>query len=178
MAACALDVTRDKAYLPFIPMDVSYGVDEIFLPESDDGTSDAIPIDIPFPFGNSTQSQFYVSVTFLEKKRFYYFYGAQIGTNGILSFGTSYNTWSNQPFPGSGISNLYLVAPFWDDVDIRGGNGEISYEIHQSGYFLEQVNSFLQERRPSDFQGTWMAVIYWNAVHPYFGAFSPEVSRT
>ena len=100
----------------------------------------------------------------------------QVGTNGLISFGSSYNSWSNQQFPGSPtVSSLYLVAPFWDDVDIRGGNGRISYEIHQSGYFLEQVNAFLQRKRPSAFQGTWMAVVYWDAVHPYFGASNPEV---
>ena len=43
-------------------MDAAYGVDEIFLPESDDGTSDAITIAINFPFGQSNQDQFYVSI--------------------------------------------------------------------------------------------------------------------
>ena len=99
---------------------------------------------------------------------------AQIGTNGLLSFGSSYNSFFNQQFP---IGDRYLVAPFWDDADIRGGNGIISYEIHESGYFLDLVNNFLQRMRPSDFVGTWMGVVYWDAVHPYFGAFSPEVSR-
>ena len=91
-----------------------------------------------------------------------------------MSFDSPYNSFSNQQFPGS-VSSLYLVAPFWDDGDTRGGNGEISYEIHQSGYYLEEVNEFLQRKRPSDFTGTWMAVIYYDAIHPYFGAFNPEV---
>ena len=102
-----------------------------------------------------------------------------MGTNGLLSFGSSYNSWSNQQFPGNSAINLrYLVAPFWDNVDIRGGNGQVSYEIHQSGYYLDLVNTFLRRKRPSDFTGTWMAVVYWDAVHPYFGAFNPEVSKT
>ena len=96
-----------------------------------------------------------------------------MGTNGLLSFGSSYNSFSNQVFPDF---VRYLVAPFWDDVDIRGGNGRISYEIHQSGYFLEQVNTYLKRKRPSDFQGTWMAVTYWDAIHPYFGASNTDVS--
>lgn len=96
----------------------------------------------------------------------------QVGTNGLLSFDAPYNSFSNQQFP---ISSRYLVAPFWDDVDIRGGRGEISYEIHTSGYYLDEVNTFLQRKRPSDFAGTWMAVIYYDAIHPYFGLSNPEV---
>ena len=99
-----------------------------------------------------------------------------MGTNGLLSFNSSYNSFANEIFPGgSSIISLYLVAPFWDDVDTRGGNGEISYEIHTNGYYLDEVNKFLQRKRPSDFMGTWMAIIYYDAVHPYFGAFNPEV---
>jgi hypothetical protein len=145
----------DDIYFPFIELGVVYGVDQVFAEESDDETTGPIPIEPPFPFGSSSQSQFYV------------------GTNGLLSFDSPYNSFSNQQFPGS-VSSLYLVAPFWDDVDIRGGNGEISYEIHQSGYYLEEVNEFLQRKRPSDFTGTWMAVIYYDAIHPYFEAFNPE----
>ena len=98
-----------------------------------------------------------------------------MGTNGLLSFGTAYNYFNNEQFPGSSsISSLYLVAPFWDDIDITRGNGKISYEIHQSGYFLQEVNSYLNRKRPSEFQGTWMTVVYYDAVHPY-GSSNHEV---
>ena len=42
-------------------MNTIYGVDEIFLAQADDGISDAIPISIDFPFGQSVQDEFYVS---------------------------------------------------------------------------------------------------------------------
>ena len=91
-----------------------------------------------------------------------------MGTNGLISFGTGYNSFSNQPFPGSTfISSRYLVAPFWDDVDIRFNTGDISYEIHESGYFLNAVNTFIQRIRPTNFVGTWMMVVYYDAVHPW-----------
>ena len=67
------------------------------------------------------------------------------------------------------------MAPFWDDVDTRGGNGEVYYEVHESGHFLNQVNSFINTVRPSRFEGSYMLVVTWDAVHPYFGAFNPEV---
>ena len=55
-------------------MNTIYGVDEIFLAEADDGTSDAIPISIDFPFGPSIQDVFYVShITSLKHCRMYLF---------------------------------------------------------------------------------------------------------
>ena len=102
----------------------------------------------------------------------------QVGTNGLLSCGSSYNSFSNQQFPGSSsISFRYLVAPFWDDVDIRGGSGDIFYQAFDSGIFLDQVNSYIRTVRPTDFQGSWMFVAYWVAVHPYFGLANTAVSN-
>ena len=98
----------------------------------------------------------------------------QVGTNGILSFDEPYDTWFTSEFPGS-VSFRYLVAPFWDDADTRGGNGQVYYEIHQMGHFLDQVNSFITTVRPSRFEGTWMMVIYWDGVHPFPAAFRSEV---
>ena len=67
------------------------------------------------------------------------------------------------------------MAPFWDDVDIRQGSGVISYEIHEDGYFLDLVSKFIQRSRPSSFVGTWMAVVSWDAVHPFPGVTNPQV---
>ena len=69
------------------------------------------------------------------------------------------------------------MAPFWDDVDITGGNGEISYEIHNSGYFLDHVSGYLRAIRPSEFQGSWMLVAYWDAVHQYPGSNTTGVRK-
>ena len=97
-----------------------------------------------------------------------------MGTNGLLSFGDSYNSFFNQPFTQN--DTRYLVAPFWDDVDIRGSNGDIFYMTTESGLFLYQVNSYIQYARPTNFEATWMLVAYWVGVHPYFGASNPDVS--
>ena len=66
------------------------------------------------------------------------------------------------------------MAPYWADIDTNYG-GEISYEVHETGYYLDRVNLFLKRNRPSEFQGSWMIVFYWNAVRPYFGLFNPQV---
>lgn len=67
------------------------------------------------------------------------------------------------------------MAPYWDDVDIRFDTGDISYEIHESGFVLDQVNAFIRKKRPTDFEGTWMMVAFYDAVHPYFGLFNSQV---
>ena len=92
-----------------------------------------------------------------------------------MSFDIAYNTFFTQPFPGF-VSSLYLLAPFWDDVDTRGGNGQIYYEVHETGHYINQVNSFINAVRPSRFEGTWMLVVTWDAVHPFPGSFNSEVS--
>ena len=146
---------------------MEYGSSAITLPESDDGISNVILLpNISFPFGDSLQTQFYVSITVALYVRGLCTYNMslQVGTNGLISFDEAYNSPSNQAFPGS-VSSRYLVAPFWGDVNTEGGNGTISYEIYESGYFLDHVGAFLRQRRPSTFQGTWMTVAYWDAVH-------------
>ena len=58
------------------------------------------------------------------------------------------------------------MAPFWDDINIDDG-GTISYETFESGYYLEQVNAYIQRQRQNAFQGTWMMNVYYKEVAPY-----------
>ena len=67
------------------------------------------------------------------------------------------------------------MAPYWDDIDLRYGNARLSYEVHDSGFYLEEVNRFIVRRRPSDFEGTWMAVVFYDGVRPYPAARNTEV---
>ena len=61
------------------------------------------------------------------------------------------------------------MAPFWNDYYTING-GTVFYETFESGYFLEQVNAFLQRKRPTSFVGTWMLVAYYNAISYNFYA--------
>ena len=61
------------------------------------------------------------------------------------------------------------MAPFWDHIDI-GRSGTISYETFESGYYLEQVNAYIQRQRQNTFQGTWMMNVYYKEVAPYSGS--------
>ena len=86
-----------------------------------------------------------------------------------MSFGTPFYNHQPEEFPGgfSDISSLYLVAPFWSDVDIRR-DGAVFYEIHsESNAVMEQVSAFVSDYTGDDFQGSWMLVAQWDRVHPY-----------
>ena len=97
-----------------------------------------------------------------------------MGSNGIISFGSSYNLYDNAAFTST-FTGLYLLAPFWDDINI-GKGGTISYEIFESGYYLEQVNAYIQRQRPAAFEGMWMMNVYYKEVQPFSGV--GEVSNT
>lgn len=97
-------------------------------------------------------------------------------TNGLISFNVPFTFFFNVQFPGF-VGNLYLVAPFWDDVDIRSDSGTISYEVHTSGPVLDTVSSYVRNQTNStSFQGYWMIVVYWERVHQFFWASSQDVS--
>ena len=63
----------------------------------------------------------------------------------------------------------YAIAPFWDDINI-GNGGFITYETIESGYLLDQVNAYIQRKRPTSFEGTWMLVASYEKVHAYSGS--------
>lgn len=46
----------------------------------------------------------------------------------------------------------------------------ITYEIFESGYFLEKVNEFIRRRRPTSFEGTWMLIASYERVQPFSGS--------
>ena len=71
------------------------------------------------------------------------------------------------------IDSLYLVAPFWADVDIEGGVGDISYQVYSTGSpLLDTVNAFISDERDFDFNGRWMLLAHWNGVSAFAGSIN------
>lgn len=67
----------------------------------------------------------------------------------------------------------FTADPFWGDVDISNGVGEIKYEIHRSpSVLVNQVSTFISVRKGLPFVGTWMMVCYWKNVPEYDGSLS------
>ena len=67
--------------------------------------------------------------------------------------------------------SLYLVAPFWANVDIEeGGVGNISYQVYSTGSpLLDTVNTIISDEESINFIGHWMLVAEWNGVPEYNG---------
>ena len=62
----------------------------------------------------------------------------------------------------------YLVAPFWADIDIRGGVGDISYQAYSTGSpILDTVNTIISDEENINFRGHWMLVAKWDSVPAY-----------
>ena len=96
-----------------------------------------------------------------------FFNHLQVGSNGIISFSSAYNIYTNEEFSSS--TTQYVIAPFWDDIDITNG-GTITYETFQSGYLLDEVNAYIQRKRPTSFEGTWMFIASYDKVQPFSGS--------
>ncbi len=75
----------------------------------------------------------------------FYLYGqyytqAYININGNISFGTYNATYSSSSFPMSGPA---LVAPFWADVDLRGGNvnqNKVQFKVTPTALYVNWTN--------------------------------------
>ena len=96
----------------------------------------------------------------------------QIGTNGIISFDQPVYSYISYHFPSNrnDIRNLFIVAPFWDDVDIRR-SGNIFYKIFTTlsddADVMVMVNDYIFQETGEAFYGEWMLVVTWDHVHPW-----------
>ena len=85
----------------------------------------------------------------------------------------TFTRFTPQLFP---YGSLYLAAPFWDDVNIQWGIGDISYQIYSTGSsLLDTVNTIISDEENVNFNGHWMLVAEWNSV-PEFGGSPNQVS--
>lgn len=94
---------------------------------NDDGSTGLISLPFTFCLYGTSQNSMYIN------------------NNGNISFGTSYGTFSSNPFPDPGF---VMVAPFWADVDTRG-TGQVWYKVtptyaiirwNNVGYYSSQTD--------------------------------------
>lgn len=83
-----------------------------------------------------------------------------INTNGNISFGTPYSTFSGTSFPSS---NFVMVAPFWGDVDTRFDQngidgGEIWYKLTPTALIVNWVDVGYYSRQ-NDKRNTFQLII-------------------
>ena len=98
-----------------------------------------------------------------------------MNTNGIISFQCQFTESSPRRFP---LNNLLpLIAPFWDDVDIRRF-GNIFYRQTNDTTLFQRAHDLLQELFPSsgNFTPTTLFIATWDRVAQFGGG--SEVSTT
>ena len=95
-----------------------------------------------------------------------YLLSVQVSSNGLLSFGTSFNQWTPEAFP---LSSAIIVAPFWDDIHLTQ-TGVAQYNVITSASnstIIDQVESFLKTNRNVELDLNWVLVAKWVNVCPY-----------
>jgi hypothetical protein len=113
------------------------------LPDSDDGSSDAIDL----PFGLKLYGYSYSSV--------------YVNMNGNLSFNSSTSAFSS--IYGFPMTEYVMVAPFWADVDTRPVNGGgVYYKVIDENTFAAWVNVCYYSNN-TDLVNTFQVVITSNS---------------
>ena len=94
----------------------------------------------------------------------------QVGTNGFVSFGSSYvgATRIRDLFPNL---DRFLVAPYWADIDLRQA-GRVAYKLidtssNSNDKVLQNINQFLAENQTLKFTATWGLVASWEETCPF-----------
>ena len=100
----------------YVEPDMTY---TLALQPSDDGSSPAINLPFSFNFYGTTYNSLYIN------------------NNGNVTFGNSLSTYSSTAFPSA---NNRIIAPFWADVDTRGGNGQVLYKITPTAIYINWVS--------------------------------------
>ena len=94
-------------------------------------------------------------------------FGSQVNTNGIISFQLPFTEYTPQRFPLN--NHIPLIAPFWDDVDIRR-SGNIFFRQTSNATLLQRARDQLQLFSSSgNFTPTMLFIATWDRVPPYFG---------
>ena len=86
----------------------------------------------------------------------------------MISFGQSFTTHDPATFPYF-ISTLVLLAPFWDDIDLRS-TGAVYYEVitPDNGLsIINQVDAYLSNIQSISFSADWILVAKWFNVCPF-----------
>ena len=93
-----------------------------------------------------------------------------MNTNGVLSFGRSFTSTSSGRSNFGFVSSPPIIAPFWDDIDIRRG-GVIYYRQVVNSFIIEQVQLEVSSQYPEVgfFYPSLVFVATWDRVAPYSG---------
>lgn len=89
------------------------------LNAGDDGSSGVINLPFAFNFYGTLYNSLYIN------------------NNGNVTFGSPLSSYSSTAFPSN---NNKIIAPFWADVDTRGGNGQVLYKVTPTAIYINWHN--------------------------------------
>ncbi len=101
----------------------------------------------------------------------------QVCANGAISIGTEhFSFFSPSRFPSSSsqISSSNVLAPYWNDHDLRGDGSSINYKVYTreqgsrvSDAKLDAISRLISNKEELSFSGIWMLVAEWNGAPAY-----------
>ena len=92
-----------------------------------------------------------------------------MSTNGLLSFGLPFTHFTSGGLNFDSVFSPPLIAPFWDDVDVRNDGGTIYYRQDNTSSIVEQIQQdiSLQFHNIGFFYPSLVFIATWDRVAPY-----------
>ena len=129
-----------------VPLDSTFSL--AMLP-NDDGSSGLINLPFTFDFYGNQYNSVYIN------------------NNGNISFVSPYMTWTSNSFPDSSYN---MIAPFWGDVDTRGGMDSLGNLLGNGGNVWYKVT-------PTALIINWNQVGYFNMHNDLVSTFQLIISN-
>ena len=129
-----------------VPLDSTFSL--AMLP-NDDGSSGLINLPFTFDFYGNQYNSVYIN------------------NNGNISFVSPYITWTSNSFPDSSYN---MIAPFWGDVDTRGGMDTLGNLLGNGGNVWYKVT-------PTALIINWNQVGYFNMHNDLVSTFQLIISN-
>ena len=106
-----------------------------------------------------------------------WFFIMQINTNGVISFGDTFTDTSSSGSNFFDVTSPTIIAPFWDDVDIRKG-GSIYYRQDTDPLVAGQISLEISSQYPEvgNFTPALVFVATWYRVAAF--RFVPGATNT
>ena len=100
----------------------------------------------------------------------------QVGTNGLVSFGSPYTAYSSRTFP----ITQRVIAPYWNDQDFRS-KGSIRYfsvtPTHPTlASTLANASRLISSVNDVNFEASWIFVVRWIDACPLLNSYCTQAS--
>ena len=90
-----------------------------------------------------------------------------MSTNGVLSFGWPFTAYTSGGLKFDSVFSPPLIAPFWDDIDVRKG-GTIYYRQDNTSSIAEQIQQDISlQFHDIGYNPSLVFVATWDRVAPY-----------